>query len=247
VRNVPADYYSQLAESEDRHWWYAGVRSIAGALLGERLRRGGSLLDAGCGTGGYLRWARELGTFDRLAGVDVSAEAVAAAKRLAPEAELQVGSVRELPFPDDSFDLVLLNDVIQHVHEDELDAALAELRRVLRPAGAMLVRTNGALRPRRARADWRTYSAASLRDDLARAGFAVERLTHANMLLSTWPISRGRSPRPPTADRHGLPLPGGGLKAHVGAAVLGLEARYLQRSRSRLPYGHTLFAVATVP
>jgi SAM-dependent methyltransferase len=245
VKSVPADYYGQLAESEDRHWWYAGVRSIAGALLGQRLRRGGSLLDAGCGTGGNLRWARELGTFDRLAGVDVSAEAVTAAQRLVPEAELQVGSIRELPFPDTSFDLVLLNDVIQHVHENELAVALGELRRVLHPDGALLVRTNGALRPRRARADWRTYSAASLRDELARAGFAVERITHANMLLSTWPISRGRSPRPPTKERHGIPIPGSAMKARLGLSLLDLERRYLAKPGRRLPYGHTLIAVAT--
>ncbi len=53
------------------------MREITAALLHERLARGHlSLLDAGCGTGGFLAWAAGTGSFDRLAGVDISAEAV---------------------------------------------------------------------------------------------------------------------------------------------------------------------------
>lgn len=244
MKGIPNDYYRQLAASEDRHWWYVGMRSVAATLLGDRLRRGGALLDAGCGPGGFLRWARELGTFERLAGVDVSAEAIAAARELVPEAELHVTPADRLPFLEGSFDLVVLLDVIQHIHEDELEAALSELRRVLQTDGALLVRTNGVLRAHRGRNDWRAYSAPSLRRELERSGFRVERLTHANMLLSIWPISHGRSPRPPTDERHGIPIPGSALKERIGLSVLRLEERYLAAPGRRLPYGHTLLAVA---
>ena len=52
---IPKDYYRRIFEDEERHWWYRGMLSITAALLGERLTRPGQrLLDAGCGTGGFL-------------------------------------------------------------------------------------------------------------------------------------------------------------------------------------------------
>src|SRR5262249_10214935 len=62
---VPSDYYDRIAEVERDHWWYRGTREIAGALLGRRLVSGGRLLDAGCGTGGFLRWALDEGSFSQ--------------------------------------------------------------------------------------------------------------------------------------------------------------------------------------
>ena len=77
MKDVPGDYYARLHAAEERSWWHAGMRSITGALLGDVLERGhASLLDAGCGTGGFLAWASSTGAFDRLCGIDISAEAV---------------------------------------------------------------------------------------------------------------------------------------------------------------------------
>ena len=59
-----------MLESDERHWWYQGMLAIECALLGDRLaRRGQRFLDAGCGTGGMLRWALESGSFASVAGV----------------------------------------------------------------------------------------------------------------------------------------------------------------------------------
>ena len=69
---VPQDYYRRIREAEDAHWWFRGMRQISAALLGERLRTGGRVLDAGCGTGGYLRWLLDEGSFSGAAGVDVA-------------------------------------------------------------------------------------------------------------------------------------------------------------------------------
>jgi ubiquinone/menaquinone biosynthesis C-methylase UbiE len=60
-----------------------------------------------------------------------------------PEAELRVSALRALPFPDASFDLVVTNDVLQHVPEADVGASLAELRRVLDPQGVLFIHTNG--------------------------------------------------------------------------------------------------------
>ena len=131
------------------------------------------------------------------------------------------------------------HDVLQHVPETSLDAGLKDLRRVLRPGGLLLVRTNGDRRARRERDDWRAYDAATLAADLRRAGFTVRRVTHANAVLSLTEAP----PSPPTSERCGIPRPSGGIRAAVGLALLRAEALVAGRG-GRLPFGHTLFALA---
>jgi SAM-dependent methyltransferase len=242
VKDVPADYYRRLHEVDTRHWWHLGMRSIEAALLAGRMS--GSLLDAGCGTGGFLAWAGAQGGFTRLCGVDVSAEAIELARETVPGAELQVAPLDRLPFADGEFDLVVCNDVLQHVPESASDASLRELRRVLRAGGTLLVRTNGERRARRERDDWRAYDAASLAADLRRAGLAVRRVTYANAVLSAAAAARGRRPHAPTSTSSGIPRVERGAKAAIGGTLLALEARYLASTSARLPYGHTLFALA---
>jgi SAM-dependent methyltransferase len=245
VRSVPEDYYRRLHEVDTTHWWHRGLRAIEASLLGERLsRRGQSVLDAGCGTGGFLAWAASTGAFARLAGCDVSAEAVTFAREVVPQADLHVAPLDRLPFDDAAFDLVAVEDVLQHVHEEALERSYRELRRVLRADGALLVRTNGARRGRSERSDWRLYDEETLRRQLERGGFRPVRITHANAAFSLVAALLGRTPRPPTAERHGIPAPDGAARSTVGARLLALEARYLARPGRRLPYGHTLLALA---
>lgn len=243
---IPSDYYQRIFDCEERHWWYAGMRLIAASLLGDRCAASGRrVLDAGCGTGGVLRWQANLGDAAALAGVDIGSAAIELARRRVPEAELHVAPLHELPFTDASFDLVLTNDVLQHVSEDDVAASLSELRRVLAPGGALLLRTNGARRLRRERDDWRAYDRRTLVDALRAAGLRCERVTYANTLLSLAAIVQRRTPHAPSDERHGIPTtPPSGLRAAVGGRVLAAEARLLARPGRTLPYGHTLFALA---
>jgi len=242
VTGFPADYYRSIREVEDRHWWHVGMRELAAALLGERLR--GRLLDAGCGTGGFLAWAAGVGRLETLAGIDVSEEAVELARARLPGTDLRVAPIGSLPFDAGSFDVAAANDVLQHLGETELAEALAELHRVLRPGGTLLVRTNGALSGRRAAADWQLFDRRSLASVLHAAGFRCERLTHANLLGSALAALAGHSPQPPTGTWHGIPKPPPRLAGAVGLASLRLEALHLARPGRTLPFGHTLFAVA---
>src|SRR5206468_10090935 len=124
-------------------WWQDGMRSITAAVLGARLERSHqTLLDAGCGTGGFLAWLAQTGAFDRLHGVDVSPEAISLARGAVPSAEFHVASVRSLPFESDAFDVVVLNDVMQHLDEQEIGPSLQESCRVLRADGILFVRSN---------------------------------------------------------------------------------------------------------
>src|SRR4051794_39594056 len=95
---VPSDYYDRIAEVERDHWWYRGTREIAAALLGERLHAGGRVFDAGCGTGGFLRWALDQGSFSEAVGADLSSIAIELARRRVPEATFDVAPVSALPY-----------------------------------------------------------------------------------------------------------------------------------------------------
>jgi len=243
---VPPDYYESIHAVELGHWWYIGMRELARVLTGDRLTRPGTrLLDAGCGTGGFLRFAIDAGSPGRVCGVDIAGDAINFARRRVPEAELQVAPVWELPFEDGAFDLVVMNDVLQHVAEPSIGPTLRELRRVMAPGGALLVRTNGALRVRREREDWRAYDRGELARTLAANGWHCERVTYANLVASVWGLVIGRRPHAPSETRHGIARqPSPRLNA-IGGRLLGAEARYLARPRRRLPYGHTLFALVS--
>jgi len=100
------------------------------------LKPGGSLLDAGCGDGAFLKLAAPL--FGRVCGTDISEPAVGAVRALGLEA-VQGELPGPLPFPGGTFDACVLLDVIEHI-ADPL-AALKELRRVLKPGGRLVLST----------------------------------------------------------------------------------------------------------
>src|SRR6201995_4077813 len=128
------DYELQTHQAEDRHWWYRGRRTVLERVIADlRLPARARILDAGCGSG---RNMVELGRHGTVTGIELSDTSV----RLARErgaGEVVEGSVLEMPFEADSFDLAASLDVIEHL-EDDL-AALRELRRVVAPGGALLV------------------------------------------------------------------------------------------------------------
>jgi SAM-dependent methyltransferase len=129
----PAEY-ALMDAAENHMWWYRALhRRLLEALAGMH----GSVLDAGCGTGGLLARIRTERPDLRPIGLewDHAASRRAAAKSATPVA---CGSVNALPFADGSFDAAVAADVLCHSAVDPAPA-LAELRRVLRPAGWLIV------------------------------------------------------------------------------------------------------------
>ena len=117
-------------------------------VLIEALRAAGLLpltgrpvLDAGCGDGGVLRDLLRLGaTFADLSGVDLLEERVERARAALPGARIDVADAQALPYEDGSFDLVLAFTLLSSVLDDGVRRRIAaELRRVLRPGGAIVV------------------------------------------------------------------------------------------------------------
>jgi SAM-dependent methyltransferase len=126
--------YALMDAVEDHMWWY---RALHRRLLDALTEIDGVVLDAGCGTGGLLARLRAERPGLRTVGVEWAEPASrrAAAKSGAPVAR---GSVNALPFADARFDAAIAADLLCHSAVD-LPLALAELRRVLRPGGSLLV------------------------------------------------------------------------------------------------------------
>ena len=99
-----------------------------------------SLLDVGCNVGAFLMHCHEAFPGIRLAGVEVNVEALDAARRNVPGADLHPTAAETLPFPDESFDCVTCVEVLEHIPADFRVRALAEMRRVLKRGGRLVLR-----------------------------------------------------------------------------------------------------------
>jgi SAM-dependent methyltransferase len=176
------DYELQTHRAEDRHWWYRGRRRVLERVIGAlELPQHARILDAGCGSG---RNMVDLARRGKVTGIELS-ETSASLARERDAGEVITGSVQQMPFANDSFDLAVCLDVIEHL-EDDL-AALRELRRVLAPTGSLLV-TVPAYQWLWSGHDevnhhFRRYTRRTLQRAAEQAGWRQVRSTHFNSLL----------------------------------------------------------------
>ncbi|MBI3252261.1 MAG: class I SAM-dependent methyltransferase [Candidatus Omnitrophica bacterium] len=133
----PAEYRI-MSQVEDTHWWFLGLRhltlqSICRYAIGTK----SSILDAGCGTGGLLRFISAQSRSHRLVGIDISRIALDLL-RSAGKPSVACASVEKLPFRSQSFDVVTSLDVL---YTRGIDAhwAAREFFHVLKPGGLLIV------------------------------------------------------------------------------------------------------------
>lgn len=115
------------------------------ALLAELVHRSGlrpgeDALDIGCGPGKLVRaLGRLAGSNGSATGVDPSAEAIAHNRRHDPSHRYIRSAAQNLDLPDAAFDVVTCTFVMHHIREDDRASALAQMYRVLRPGGRLLL------------------------------------------------------------------------------------------------------------
>ena len=108
------------------------------------IQPGEQVLDVGCGTGTLaLEVARRAGRAGRVVGVDPSSEQIARARSKAARhkvpVDFQIGVIEHLAFPDQTFDVVLSTLMMHHVPAPLKRQGLAEIARVLKPGGRLVI------------------------------------------------------------------------------------------------------------
>jgi SAM-dependent methyltransferase len=235
--------YQQMAELDDRHWWYRARRKI----LAELIRREGQLppdaqiLEIGCGTGHNLAMLGEFGHVDALE-LDDEARALSE-KRLGRK-------IMRSPLPelsevaDRHYDLIGAFDVIEHIDDDA--AALRAIETKLKPGGKFMVAVPAH------RWMWtahdvvnhhmRRYSKRMLKRLIESSPMRLDKMGYFNSLLFPLAVAERAASKLRGRDSADVKLPPAPINAAL-ETVFAAE-RYLV-GRLPLPPGLSLFAVAS--
>jgi len=259
--------YGRMHTLETNYWWFVGRRAIVKSLLQEALSvrppssQNLRLLDLGCGTGANLPTVTDavqrVGSTPggHVMALDYSPLALEFAQQHLGELPVSLlrGDATNLPFAANSFDVVTMLDVLEHVEDDA--GAVQEIFRVLKPGGAFVLSVPAYQKLWSAHDEalhhFRRYEYSSLSRVLKSGGFDVWRLSFAMSLMPpvAWFWRRCILPfqpkRPRDATRHseGAVLPA--VPPLLNAALvkyLGCEGRMI--ARRPLKFGTSLVAIA---
>jgi SAM-dependent methyltransferase len=235
--------YQQMAELDERHWWYCARRKIIADLIRRetQLPNNAHILEIGCGTGHNLAM---LSGFGHVEGLELDDEARALSeKRLGRK-------VMSSPLPelsevaDRHYHLIGAFDVIEHIQDDR--AALASIARKLRPGGKFILTVPAH--------QWmwsahdvvnhhkRRYSKRGLKELIDSSPLKLERIGYFNSLLFPLAIAERGASKLRGSEDADVRLPPALLNAAL-EKVFACE-RYLV-GRLPLPPGLSLFAVAS--
>lgn len=234
--------YERMFRLEDSYWWFVGRHHLILTFL--QAQYGGrsdlTILDIGCGTGAM---SRKLAPWGAVVSADFSPLALTYCRRRNLH-QLCMADAMRLPFRDNSFDVVVALDILEHLPDDQ--AALCEFHRVLKPGGRVIA-TVPAYPSLWSGHDvalmhFRRYVAREVRERFTAARLKIEKLSYAMTLLYpvVWLMRRVilRKDAPPQASLVSVPRPVNRLLVRL------LSGENALIRRVSLPFGVTVFCMA---
>jgi SAM-dependent methyltransferase len=235
--------YEQMAEVDQRHWWYRARREVLAALIRRTVNPppNAHILEIGCGTGHNLAMLAQFGRVDGLE-LDDQARAIAEQRLGRPVMSSPLPELSGVP--EQAYDVVGAFDVIEHIDDDA--AALASIQRRLKPGGK-LVMTVPAHQWMWSAHDVvnhhkRRYSRAALARLVDTSPLRLEAIGYFNSLLFPVAIAERMASKARGKDDANLALPAKPLNSAL-EAVFAAERHLI--GRVPLPPGLSLFAVAS--
>lgn len=128
--------YQQMAELDERHWWYRARREVLAELIRREARppADAKILEIGCGTGHNFTM---LGQFGHVDGLELDDEARALSEQRLGRAVMSAPLPQLAGVPERHYDLIGAFDVIEHIEDDR--AALASIATRLKPGGKFVM------------------------------------------------------------------------------------------------------------
>lgn len=238
---MEAQVFERMAELDSTHWWFVARRNILRSVIQRIVRppANARILEIGCGTGHNLAMLGEFGRVD-------ASELDDTARRLSEKRlgrKIEAAALPDLSvFPEASYDLVALLDVLEHVADDH--AALAAIQTRLKPGGKLLITVPANpwmwTAHDAAHHHHRRYTKSQLEREARAAGFEIELLSPFNTIL--FPLiaavrAAGKVTGRESADDA---MPPGPLN-RLFQGLFGLESGLI--GRIPMPFGVSLVAV----
>nr|NUR37025.1 class I SAM-dependent methyltransferase [Sphingomonas sp.] len=235
--------YEQMAEYDQKHWWYRARREVLAALIERSVNppKGAQILEIGCGTGHNLPM---LGQFGNVEALELDEEARSIAEDRLGRSVMSAPLPELAGVPEGSFDLVGAFDVIEHIDDDH--AALASIARLLKPGGKFIMTVPAH--------QWmwsahdvvnhhkRRYSKRRLKKLIQASPLKLERAGYFNSLLFPVAVAERLSSKVRGKEDVDLKLPPKPLNTALEKSFA--AERHLI-ARLPLPPGLSLFAVAS--
>lgn len=180
---MESELYEAIHQYAARHWWFRGrQRNVLSLLDRYHGRSDGLVLDLGCGPGNNLE---ALSRYGEVWGADGSEQAIEICRRWFKGRLDHIWLPEKLPYPEKSFDLIVMLDVLEHIEDDV--GALHRVLRLLKPGGVLVI-TVPALKWLWSSHDERhhhkrRYHRGPLRRMFTRLGFSIHRLSYMNSFL----------------------------------------------------------------